>query len=215
MTYLEIVNEVLRRLRETTVTTYNQTTYSTMVGDFVNDAKNQVEQAWDWSCDRSILTVPTVASTQDYTLTGFGQDGKILSSYNDTQNSPLHPKSQAWMDHQNYTANSTSGSPCWYCFRGEDASQDAKIQVWPIPDGVYSLKFNCSIPQGELSNGETTIKIPWRPVVLLAVAMLAEEKGETGGASSARYFEMADKALADAIAYDAQRHPAEAIWYEI
>jgi hypothetical protein len=45
--------------------------------------------------------------------------------------------------------------------------------------------------------------------------MLAEEKGETGGSTSARYFEMADKAISDAIAYDAGRHPMEAIWYEI
>ena len=46
MTYLNLVNNVLRRLREDVVTTVTNNTYSTMVGDFVNDAKELVETAW-------------------------------------------------------------------------------------------------------------------------------------------------------------------------
>jgi len=215
MTYLEIVNGVLRRLREDSVSSWNQNTYSTMVGDFVNDAKHQVEGAWDWSQNRSIITVNTVASTQGYTLTGFGQNGKIISAYNDTQNNEIHRVDQHYMDHQNYTAQTTSGEPRFYCFRGEDSSDDSKIELWPIPDAVYSLKFNCVIDQDDLAADGTVLQIPWRPVLLLAVAMLAEEKGETGGATSARYFEMADKALADAIQMDAAKHSGETIWYQI
>ena len=41
MTYLDIVNNVLRRLREDTVSDITETPYSTMVGDFVNDAKKE------------------------------------------------------------------------------------------------------------------------------------------------------------------------------
>ena len=39
MTYLNLVNSVLRRLREDEVTSVSNTTYGAMVGDFVNDAK--------------------------------------------------------------------------------------------------------------------------------------------------------------------------------
>ena len=39
MTYLNLVNNVLRRLREDQVTTVYFNTYSSMVGDFINDAK--------------------------------------------------------------------------------------------------------------------------------------------------------------------------------
>ena len=42
-TYLTIVNEVLRRLREEQVSSVTQNTYSNMVGAFVNDAKQIVE----------------------------------------------------------------------------------------------------------------------------------------------------------------------------
>jgi len=45
MTYLNIVNNVLRRMREEEVTSVSSTTYSKMVGDFVNDAKRMVEDA--------------------------------------------------------------------------------------------------------------------------------------------------------------------------
>ena len=51
------------------------------------------------------------------------------------------------------------------------------------------------------------------PVIHLAVAMLARERGETGGTSTAEYFTIADKFLSDAIAMDAVKHPEEVIWY--
>ncbi len=41
MTYLELINDVLIRLRETTVSTNAETTYSTLIGKFVNDAKRK------------------------------------------------------------------------------------------------------------------------------------------------------------------------------
>ena len=49
MTYLNLVNNVLRRLREDEVTTVAANTYSKMVSDFINDSKELVETAWDWS----------------------------------------------------------------------------------------------------------------------------------------------------------------------
>lgn len=215
MTYLELVNEVLRRLRERTVSTYTQTTYSTMVGAFINDAKRQIEHAWTWNNLRSIVSVSAVNGTKTYSLTGFGKHGKVLTAFNDTSNVYLKQMDQRWFDKQNYTESSLSGSPEYWCFRGEDGSEDSVIEVYPTPDDSYSLEFNCFIPQDELSADGTTISIPWRPVALLAVAMLAEEKGETGGTTSARYFEMADKAMADEIARDMEKFPQELNWYTV
>jgi hypothetical protein len=45
MTYLELVNDVLVRLRETTVSSVSETSYSSLIGKFVNDAKRQIEDA--------------------------------------------------------------------------------------------------------------------------------------------------------------------------
>jgi len=42
MTYLDIVNKVLIRLREDEVSAVSQTAYSKLIGEFVNDALRQV-----------------------------------------------------------------------------------------------------------------------------------------------------------------------------
>ena len=47
MTYLDLVNNVLRRLRETEVSTVAANSYSKLVGDLINDAKDLVENAWE------------------------------------------------------------------------------------------------------------------------------------------------------------------------
>ena len=63
MTYLDLINGVLRRLREDTVTTANETDYSQLVGEFVNDAKKQVELAHKWSALRTTVTLSTNVGT--------------------------------------------------------------------------------------------------------------------------------------------------------
>ena len=49
MTYLEIVNSIMGRLREPTVSTVALTAYSQLIGKFVNDAKRQIEDSFDWN----------------------------------------------------------------------------------------------------------------------------------------------------------------------
>ena len=99
MTYLNIVNNVLRRLREEEVTTVTGSTYSTMVGDFVNDAKTLVEQAADWNALRQRYFVIQVAANQELiTLDNFGADTEILSIINDTDNCILEYRSKDWFD---------------------------------------------------------------------------------------------------------------------
>jgi hypothetical protein len=62
MTYLELVNDVLVRLRETSVSTVSETSYSSLIGKFVNDAKRQIEDAFAWNVLVQTITVTTVAS---------------------------------------------------------------------------------------------------------------------------------------------------------
>ena len=45
-----------------------------------------------------------------------------------------------------------------------------------------------------------------------AVALLARERGETGGTTAQDYFLIADKHLSDAIALDAYKNPEEFIY---
>ena len=86
MTYLELVNDVLVRLRETTVSTVSETTYSSLIGKFVNDAKRQIEDAFSWNVLGQTITVTTVASTAAYSLTGAGQKFQVMDVINTTSN---------------------------------------------------------------------------------------------------------------------------------
>jgi hypothetical protein len=58
-TYLQAVNSVLRRLRESEVSTVSESAYSKMIGELVNDAKASVEAAYGWNALTETLTATT------------------------------------------------------------------------------------------------------------------------------------------------------------
>ena len=213
MTYLYLVNNVLRRLRETEVSSVQSNSYSKLIGDLINDAKDLVETSWDWSALRTTLTITTTADVFNYSLTGSQNNIKELNVLNDTSNLIMQYQTNNWFDSQFLLGNPVSGGPLYYTYNGVDTNGDTLIDVYPKPDGVYSLRFNCALRNGDLSADTDTIKIPSMPVVHLAVAFASRERGETGGTSSAEYFSMANKYLSDAIAMDAARHPEETIFY--
>jgi hypothetical protein len=213
MTYIEIVNNVLRRMREDEVESVNDTTYSKMVGDFVNDAKTVVESAWDWSALRTTLTVTTQENVFNYTLVGSGNSIKELNVLNDTSNHVMDYRPANWFDQRFLFDGPTTGVPQFYTYNGVDDNNDTQIDIYPKPDGEYILRFNCTLRNPQLVNDTDKIQIPNLPIIHLAVALLARERGETGGTSTAEYFQIADQFLSDAIALDAQRHPEETIFY--
>jgi len=213
MTYLELVNNVLRRMREEEVSSVQSTTYSKMVGDFVNDAKKIVEAAWDWSALRTTLTITTTADIFNYVLTGSQNRIKALNVINDTSNVFMEYRPATWFDDKYLNQDPVSGSPEYYTYNGVDSSGDSQIDVYPKPDGVYTIRFNCIFRNDDLSADVDTLLIPSMPVIHLAIALLARERGETGGTSAPEYFAVADTYLSDAIALDAQKHPDETIWY--
>jgi len=215
MTYLNIMNNVLRRLREEEVNSVTDSTYSKMAGDFINDAKTIVEQAADWSALRDTIVISTVADDNLYSLTGCGDDVKVMTAINDTQNCFMGYQTKDWFNDNIYVSDEVSGAPKYYTFNGLDANGDTQILVNPKPDGVYSLRFDVVKRQAELTNNTDNLLIPEKPVIHLAVALLARERGETGGTSTAEYFSIADKYLSDAIAIDAAKHPEEMIFRTI
>jgi hypothetical protein len=215
MTYLNLMNNVLRRLREEEVTNVTESTYSKMVGDFINDAKQLVEEATDWSALRETLVISTTASDNSYSLTGGGDNVKVMSVINDTQNCFMEYQTKDWFNDSLYIAGATTGAPKYYTYNGLDSSGDTEVLVSPTPDAVYSLRFDVIKRQTELSSNTDTLLVPSQPVIHLAVALLARERGETGGTSAAEYFQIANKVLSDAIAIDAAKHPEEMVFRTI
>ena len=215
MTYLNLMNNVLRRLREEETTSVTSTTYVKMVGDFINDAKKVVEEATDWSALRETIVITTTASDNSYSLTGGGDNVKVMSVINDTQNCFMEYQTKDWFNDSLYISNAVEGAPKYYTYNGLDSSGDTEVLVGPTPDGVYSLRFDVVKRQADLSSNTDSLLVPAMPVIHYAVALLARERGETGGTSTAEYFSIADKFLSDAIAIDAAKHPEEMIFRTI
>ena len=217
MTYINIMNNVLRRLREDEVTTVTSTTYSTMVGDFINDAKQLVEEAADWSAlrDTILKTTEVATGSEEITLTGSGDNVKIMSVINDTSNCFMEYQTKDWFNDKRYISDLVVGSPKYYTFNGLNSSGDTKVLLNPAPDAAYNLRFDVVKRQTDLTNDSDVLLVPSKPVIHLTVALLARERGETGGTSTAEYFQIADKYLSDAIAIDAAKHPEEMIFRTI
>jgi len=217
MTYLELVNKVLVRLRESTVTTVNENAYSSLVGEFVNDAKDFVENAWDWSALRSTTIVTTSAfDLGNYTLSNVNQASEIKSVLNDTSNAFMKQQSKDWFDKQTYFNDPVVyGSPAYYQFNGVLANGSAILKVYPRPDGVYNLVVNSVSRTDDLESDNSSVILPTKPIIHLATAFAARERGETGGTSAQELFAIADKSLSDAIAIDANRHPEELVYVAV
>ncbi len=212
MNYLTLVNNVLRRLREDSVISVTSTAYSTLIGDLVNDAKTSTEHAWDWSALRDSKTVTTVAGTNEYTLTGSGDDFKFLYFLDTTNKNNIVYQSKEWIDVQNNVSTPLQGKPIYFSYTTTDSNGDMKVILYPTPDAAYTLSFKGVFRQALLSGNDDVIKIPWIPVMHLALAFAVRERGETGGPTAAEYFAIADKYLSESISLDAEKHPEEMIY---
>lgn len=209
MTYLQLVNKVLVRLRENEVSTVGENNYSKLIGEYVNDAKRDVQNAWDWTGLRNTLTVDTQANVFNYVLTDADNTIKILDVTNDSQNCFLRYQTSRWFDEAFLDFPSVpKGTTQFYSFNGING-----VDLYPIPDAEYTLRFNVVLRTKDFTADTDVLTVPSTPVIQLATAMAARERGETGGTSAAELFAIADSTLADAIAMDAALHPEETIWY--
>lgn len=213
MTYLDLVNNILRRLRERTVTSIDETAYSTLIGVFINDAKYEIENAWNWSALRKTLTVTTVADTFNYELNGTQNRATVLDALNDTENVFLQYKTAHEMNDLFLNSTPEKASPNYYSFNGISDDGDTLVDLYPIPNGVYTLRFNVVERTADLDAGDEKLLIPAQPVQMLAYAKAIEERGEDGGVNAGSAYITAQRMLNDAIAFDAAKHPEETLWY--
>ena len=207
MTFLELVNDVLVRLREPVVTTYNETTYSTLIGKFINDAKRQVEDAFSWNALGATITVTTAASTSTYSLTGAGQKFQVMDVINTTSLLGLTNISFVDMNRKLNFAPVATETPTEYAFDGVDGSYDTQVKLYPIPNGVYTVKFMLTVPQPTLALDATVVKVPDVLVVQNAYARALVERGEDGGLSSSEAYNLYRAMLSDYIALEGTRYP--------
>lgn len=211
-TYLETVNNVLRRLREPTVSSVNESNYSAMIGVFVNDAKREVEDAHDWNVLSDTLTANTSAGIFNYVLVGSGNRFRVIDVLNDSNDTELRYAPTKWMNKQFLLTNTQSAAPLFYNFNGVDSNYDTQVDIYPVPDTVYALRFNLIIPQADLVTDSTRILVPPHLVSQLAYAKAIAERGEDGGNLSSEAYALYKMSLANEVAIERNRYEEEMNW---
>ena len=219
MTYLEAVNKVLRRLREPEVGSVDETVYSKLIGEFVNDAKSLVQNAWSWSGNiQQTLTLGT--SLTDLTIPNSTVNTQVRSVRNiDTKANLKRLEYTNYRDLfiDNILVPTVGPQPEFYATQFDFTTDSQKVYFWPPTEGSKTFYLNVRWDNrgDDVLTDSSILSVPSLPVVQFAHAMAVEERGETGGTTPATLFSIAKSSLSDAIAYDAAAFPSATTWVDV
>ena len=215
MNYIQLVNDVLIRLREPEASSVSDTAYVKLIAKFVNDSKRVVEDAYNWNALSETLSATTTADVFNYVLVGSGQRFRIIDVINDTSNIFVELAATKWMDQQFLMTTPQKGSPAYYNFNGTNVNGDTQVDLFPIPNGSYNIRFNIIKPQEPLAVNADTLLVPHEPVILGALARAQAERGEDGGVQAGETYQLMRQSLADAIALESGRYLEEQEWLAV
>lgn len=205
-TLLQMINEVYVNLREDQITSLTNDAYDNLIINFLNLAKEIVEDAWEWQALRKTITWTSVASQSAYDLTNDTADALGSGSAGDAD-----AASNLWLANRSKIYRDPRGS--WLAY--DTTTSGAKFRLIEVPYAYgidQQMNANTSskpqhafmhagtfdfinapdsstrtysmvvlIPQDALSAAADTITVPWRPVVTLATAWAVNERGEELG----------------------------------
>lgn len=226
MTYLQLINRVLRGLREQQVSDLTAD-YTLLIGQLVNEAKEEVENAWKWKALRTDITFSTVSGTQDYNLGtgGVGSGGTTTQRSEllyDERRSPMLYVTQSGYErrmsevgrelHKDWIIGADMDNTIPSTFSIVRSSTGITVSIYPKPNGAYTMAGRFYIPQDELDTATDVLSVPAEPVWRRALALAASERGAGMGEDVAKLEARADRVLWDAITREAE--DGELTFYE-
>jgi hypothetical protein len=219
-TFRELINQVLIRLREDTISTdwtgalndsATVTDYQKVIGALVNDTKRNVEAYHDWLSLRETVDITTVSGTRNYNLSS-GQEIKILDVINQTQGTHLNQVRLQYMNSLRYPSEN-SGDPVYYAFNGADSSNNLKVDLEPKPESAQTISFEIVKYQDTLTLATTVMKVPTQPVILGAWMRAIAERGEDGGTQTSIVGAEFSESINQAIMLDSGNTQFESDWF--
>lgn len=218
-TYLDLVNETLIRLRENEVGSVNESSYSKLVGKFVNDSKEYVENAWVWNALVNPVYVSLSADVREYTLS-IPPESVLVQRPDNPNRSMAYDVSAAFgngesggyelcelpqleMERRRAEFSGVFQRVNQPTMFGVSYGADAITVIlaeYPTQVRVWALWFKQ--PQSELVLDTDVISVPWRPVMMYALMQALHERGEEIGEPGNLAQTEADRYLADAVAMD-------------
>jgi hypothetical protein len=226
-TYLQLVNDVLSHLREPAVGSVSSTTYSTLIGRWVNDAKRMVEDAWDWQALQRAVNFNLGIGTRDYDLydtsvVGTGNSVNYRSRLLRDVENPIFPQAYDvsagsqqrlldmpvdWIKRERDLETVANSQPYPIYFGLENDVDGVILRLWETPTGVRNWRLYMVCPQDDLTDDNTVLLAPYHAVVAIATDFALNERGEEVGEPGTKAEERAIIHIGDAIAIDAQRQP--------
>jgi hypothetical protein len=231
MTYRELINSVLRRLREDTITadwvgdlydTSTVTDYQKLVGVLINDSMQSVGQYHNWNTLRESFSLTTTPGSMGYilgdTVRGAGNSFQILDVINQDTGTVLTQAPSSWLNKVSFPSEEAeNGEPTFYGLNGTTQvsiyrSPDFNIDLYPIPTKSEVISVNIVKQQEEMRLATESIKVPSLPVILGAWARAIAERGEDGGTISSAVAAEAREALVLSVQLDASNMEYERDW---
>lgn len=222
-TTLTLLNNVLRGLRQDTLdsgTTETSDTFHALLVQFLNEAKREVEDSWDWLSLRTVVTVTGASSKTDHTLTSagdadtdtdefsrllyekteFGQYPQVFDVTNSDEYRLMELSPQEYERMVALDDDVTNERPCYFTL-AKNSSGEYVFKVYPEPSTARTWKLHMIVPEAELATDslDSTSVLPARPVWLRALEMATQERGEELGENSVSVGTRADRALDDAL----------------
>lgn len=208
-TILQIVNKVLRRLREDTVSSLNETDYSYMVCELLNDV-HQETLDHDWSSMEHVIDVPVDADQRVLDLTRLESDGGdvlaggrvtnsgsmlrfsdgfpqawVFDDVSDTEGDQLILVTEEQMEKLYQSdRDETNDDPTYFSLRQSPDRAGIQMTVWPTPTAARHIRMRFWTPEDAVdpdTDSARTMLVPDRVLYLGTVMLALNERGEEMG----------------------------------
>jgi hypothetical protein len=227
LTYLQACSKVLLNLRENPITDLSAS-YSQLIGEFVNQAKEKVEAAWRWKNLTTSIQFTTIQSQTAYPLLATASSPIVTSSAglfpDDLRSEILDDQGHNWqvfdattaasgglirllretrereMALNIYLANQAPVQPNAFSFATEN--NVPTFFLVGAPQGGRTMLIRMKVPQEQFSIGTEVFMTPWRPIVSFATFIAMEERGEELSEKSSLYLDRHNQELERAIEVD-------------
>jgi hypothetical protein len=190
MTTRELINKVLRGLRQfglllDAADTSTTDDYLLMILQFVNEAKEEIEEAgWPWQALRQTVTLTLASGQVQYDILSTGEADvdtndrsrllyETVSSNGSTENFRIASASlpqvfdvttsaenrlKEWTQEKMERVHMTDNDETGQPthFALWSDGDSIKLKVYPTPDGTYTIKLRMYIPQAELTESDLT-----------------------------------------------------------
>ncbi len=177
MTYIDLINRVLRRLREDTVVTSTETDYSRVVADIISEIHQECVSEHDWSSMRHEITLALIPSQKAYNLgLTIANGGNVPNTQRITNNDSYvvfdeNNAPMAWLfadtsddqgDQMIMVAPTTMETlhqrdrdltnelPYHFSYRLHPSNEGLELSVWPLPTVAKTVRLVMWTPSSEL-----------------------------------------------------------------